>query len=269
MKKTISKKQKATPLTKRKKRCVEPIKNKKELKKLLNQIKVSHTSSTYTLLRIYMTKDWSKLGYTSFKDFVEKCLPHESYEAVLSRVTCDEVAFELEGKHAVGKYSMNAMRAIKGFKDGSRVILWQTLKDEAKSTPSGKLTPHWLTASLVEDVIKSLLGGERGEEDDDNQSAIPVEKSSQSSRSRPQKDKPKSEIEINEAEKKSISRCTRSEELQTILEEYDGSRPLAEVISQFSVKNFGPKTLRRMRKELIKGISNKKQSELNTPKAQS
>jgi len=296
-KRKLVKKNKAKALKNRKKRSLEPIRNQKELKKLLKRIKISHRDSALILLRIYMTKDWAQLGCTSFKDFVEKSLPHESYEAVLSRATSDEVAFELEGEQAVGKYSMNAMRAIKGFKGGSRRDLWQALKAEAELSPKRKLTPHWLTASRVEEVINSLLVGD---EDDTEQvrsnfdslatgqhesfgeqhvsavdevdyqpPVIPVEKPTLRESTISQKDKPKSEIEINKAEEKTVSRSTRSEELQTILEEYDGSRPLSKVISQFAVKNFGVNTLRRMKKELTKGICKKNQSESNTHEAKS
>jgi hypothetical protein len=294
--KSKSKKQKVIKTT-RKKCRLKPVGNKKELQELTKQIKVSHRHSSLALLRIYMTKNWSELGYSSFKDFVEKCLPQENYETVLSRVTCDEVAFELGGEQAVGRFSMNAMRTIKAVKGEERTKLWLALNDEAKESSKGMLTPDWLTAARVEEVIKSLFGSQEDDSDQDcptddptpedkhynsdeqevsdeektnnHASVIPDKKSLERETSQPKKDKPHSEIEINEAKSNVISRITKSEALQVMLEEYDGSESLAKIISLYSVETFDVKTLARMMKVLMRGIYRKKQSEPKVLEVQS
>jgi hypothetical protein len=288
--------QKAKKAT-RKTRCLKPIKSKKVLNELVKKIRHSHKNSTLALLRIYMTKNWAELGYTSFKDFIEQRLPQENYETVLSRVTSAEVMFSLGGEKAVGIYSLNASRAIKTVQGDDRKKLWLALVEKAKESSTGKLTPSWLTASRVEEVISSLFGNEDDENNHDCSTNDPapedkhynsdeqgisdiegmnhypplktVKKSSERETTQPKKDKPHSEIEINKAKSNVISRVSKSEALQAMLEEYDGSVSLARMIALYSVDNFDVETLARMKRVFVKGINHKKQSDPNMLEVQS
>lgn len=258
---------------KRKETCkLKRVKSKQELDVIISSVKDSQFKLILAFLRLYITKDWKPLGYTSFKDFLEQQFPELEYDTVLGWVTSAYTAYIYGGKKAVAKYSLNAMRQFRGLSDEQQPMLWKALEQASKEAGYDSIKGSWLTAARVKEYRNTLFGkksvilAESPEEDNSKELYADSTSEAEDLGTGVNKDSisgeksnvipliPPAQISVQKPIPLITKRIRMSQDLLETLESYDGSVSLAKTLTEFSVKHISLKTLRNMRFHLLKAI---------------